>query len=153
MARTDWVALVTEPANEYRIRVQLERFDLHPYLPQCRQRWRCPGGGDRVKLRPLFPRVVLLPWPEANSLVLRNIARIQVLSLRIPGAIVSAILLREAAREFDHEGSARPGRQANADREIAHWFPREFAGGVSCDPDAVQQFVDQLACAAVHAGT
>jgi hypothetical protein len=28
-----WVAAVTEPANEYAAKVDLERYGLHPYLP------------------------------------------------------------------------------------------------------------------------
>jgi hypothetical protein len=152
MARTDWVALITEPASEYHVRIQLERFDLHPYIPQCRQRWRLPGGGDLLKLRPLLPRIVLLPCPEANSPALHNIAHLQILPLRIPGAIVSAILLREAQREFDHERPARQCRQASAHREAAQWFSRGFAGAVPCDPDAIQQFVSRLAYAAQSAG-
>jgi hypothetical protein len=45
MARTDWTALVTEPAAEYVARTELERFDLRPYLPQVRKRWLAPHGG------------------------------------------------------------------------------------------------------------
>ena len=38
MARTDWVALLTDPAAEYSAATELERLGLNPYLPQIRKR-------------------------------------------------------------------------------------------------------------------
>ena len=42
MARTDWVALLTDPAAEYSAATELERLGLNPYLPQIRKRWQPP---------------------------------------------------------------------------------------------------------------
>ena len=55
MARTDWAALVTEPAAEYTASAELVRFGLQPYLPQVRRRHRAQGLA-LVRLYPLFPR-------------------------------------------------------------------------------------------------
>jgi hypothetical protein len=72
MARTDWVALVTEPAAEYVARTELERFDLRPYLPQVRKRWVNPRGGAVLMRRyPLFPRYILLPIRDATGFAVR----------------------------------------------------------------------------------
>jgi hypothetical protein len=76
MGRGDWVVLVTEPAKEYAVRNELRRRDTDPYLPQsrCRYRW---GSGALIKLRPSFPRVVLLPAIEAAPIVLDGIAGVR----------------------------------------------------------------------------
>src|SRR5262245_4944451 len=72
MARTDWVALVTDPAAEYTARLELERFDLHPYLPQIKKRWLPPRHQSAFLRRyPLFPRYLLLPIRESSFSGLR----------------------------------------------------------------------------------
>lgn len=68
MARNDWTAIVTDPAQEYLAQSELTRFGFAPYLPQIRKRWLAPGGG-RLLMRcyPLFPRYILLPLNDVRS--------------------------------------------------------------------------------------
>jgi hypothetical protein len=71
MARTDWIALVTAPSAEYAAAIDLERFCLHPYLPQqCRR--TLINGLPKLRRFPLFPRYILLPVPELDYRVLRT---------------------------------------------------------------------------------
>lgn len=156
MARDDWTVLVTDRAREYEVRCELQRFDdFHLYIPQSRRPWRVPGGGERVKLCPVFGRVLLLPESEASSPILRDIGLIKTVSLRIPPAVISQFLLREALREFDHERPQRPAhqrRQARVDREITNWLPRRHFGAMPGESDgAIERFVGRLAAIAGRA--
>jgi hypothetical protein len=72
MARDDWVALVTDPAAEYVVRTELERFGLRPYLPQLRKRWTGSHTGIALMRRyPLFPRYILLPIRDSSGSAVR----------------------------------------------------------------------------------
>lgn len=73
MARTDWTALQTAPAAEYLVLSELERFGLHPYLPQFCRRHRPSHSHPFVFRRyPLFPRYLFLPFPQANATQIAN---------------------------------------------------------------------------------
>jgi hypothetical protein len=93
MARSDWTALRTAPAAEYTTRSELERFGLSPYLMQASVRYITPGGITVNKLRPAVARVVLLPFAQAHSPTLRLVPHLQLLPIRIPGAIVYQLML------------------------------------------------------------
>ena len=66
MARTDWAALLTDPAAEYLARTELQRFGLTPYLPQFRKRHHTRGGAYVMRHFPLFPRYLLVPYQDAH---------------------------------------------------------------------------------------
>jgi transcription antitermination factor NusG len=67
MARTDWTALVTDPAQEYLARSELERLGMHPYLPQVRRRWTAPHGRTKhLRNFPLFPRYIFIPLNDVD---------------------------------------------------------------------------------------
>jgi hypothetical protein len=112
MARTDWVTLVTDPAAEYLARTELERFDLRPYLPQRRRRWRSPSSAKSLLRRyPLFPRYLLLPICAVKHDALplcRGLRKFKpILSdnegrlWRCPRSVIEAIRERETHGEFD----------------------------------------------------
>lgn len=63
-----WIAAVCEPAGEYVARVDLERYGLHPYLPEFK-RPILPRGVARplVKAFPLFPRYIFLPLADMRQ--------------------------------------------------------------------------------------
>jgi len=112
MARTDWVALVTEPSMEYVAWQELTRLGLRPYLPQARRRWR-PTHSTAVLLRkyPLFPRYLLLPIREAKSPAVRlsrGVSRFKPIlgsadghMWRAPDAIIEAVRASEERGDFD----------------------------------------------------
>jgi hypothetical protein len=53
-------------------RTELERFDLRPYLPQIRKRWRAPHTGVSLMRRyPLFPRYILIPIGDTRGSAVR----------------------------------------------------------------------------------
>ena len=71
MARTDWIALTTDPAAEYLALSELCRFGLEPYLPQARRRYQPVAGKLCIRFYPLFPRYLLLPVRQLDRSVLR----------------------------------------------------------------------------------
>jgi hypothetical protein len=112
MARSDWVALVTEPAAEYLACTELERFGLRPYLPQVRKRWMPPHANGYIPRRyPLFPRYLLLPIGDANPAtirVARGLRKIRPLLAadngavwRAPDRVIQEIQQAELRGEFD----------------------------------------------------
>jgi transcription antitermination factor NusG len=111
MARTDWVALVTDPAAEYLARTELERFDLRPYLPQIRKRWRSPHGTALMRRYPLFPRYILLPIRESSVpavRICRGVRRIKPILADAEGrpwrcaeTVIDAVREDEAAGAYD----------------------------------------------------
>jgi len=60
MARSDWAALQTDPAQEYVAHTELLRFDVEVYLPQLRRRHHIKAGQYVVRHYPLFPRYLLV---------------------------------------------------------------------------------------------
>lgn len=112
MARDDWTALVTEPAQEYLAHSELQRLGLHPYLPQIRRRWTAPHGKSKhMRCFPLFPRYILLPIQDIQPQVLflcRGLKKIKpVLSdqdgrpWRAPNIAIKSIRTAEQSGEFD----------------------------------------------------
>jgi len=67
MARTDWAALLTEPSAEYVACSELQRFGLCPYLPQLKKRHHTRAGAYVMRHFPLFPRYLLIPYPDAHN--------------------------------------------------------------------------------------
>ena len=68
MARHDWTAIVTDPAQEYLAQSELARFGLQSYLPQIKKRWVATHNGRLLMRRyPLFPRYILLPLTEIRT--------------------------------------------------------------------------------------
>jgi hypothetical protein len=110
MARTDWAALVTEPAAEYTASAELVRFGLQPYLPQVRRRHRAQGLA-LVRLYPLFPRYLLVPIGDAQAPALRLARGLRkprpVLTdddgrpWRAPGDLIEALMAAERRGDFD----------------------------------------------------
>lgn len=118
MAKSDWVALVTEPAAEYVARNDLLRFELEPYLPQIRRRCVLPYTSRfQVKLYPLFPRYLLLPQRQLDRGIIhacRGLLRERPIladpdgrSLRIAENLIFAI--RQSEKNGDFDESLLPG--------------------------------------------
>jgi hypothetical protein len=112
MARTDWIALVTEPAAEYLAATELSRFGVTVYLPQLRRRWLNPHGGAALtRFHPLFPRYLLAPVQESRSPALRcarGVRRIKPILADeegrprlVPGHVIAAIKEAEARGMYD----------------------------------------------------
>jgi radical SAM superfamily enzyme with C-terminal helix-hairpin-helix motif len=119
MARSDWAALLTEPAQEYTAYTELQRFGLTPYLPQLRKRFHTRAGAYVMRHYPLFPRYLLLKFNEARhpSISLaRGVCKTRpVLSdddgraWRAPEKVISAIREAEQRGIFDeilHKGDS-----------------------------------------------
>jgi hypothetical protein len=117
MARSDWAALLTEPAAEYLARTELERFGLEPYLPQLRRRLATRTGKHVMRHYPLFARYLLIRIDHAHHPMIRLARGINRLRPgladedgrphRIPQKIVSAIREAEGRGDFDeilHKG-------------------------------------------------
>jgi hypothetical protein len=110
MARSDWTALCTEPAAEYRALTELERLGLAPYMPQLKRRQLVDG---RYVLRrfPLFPRYLLIRIDHARHpsiRLARGINKTQpTLSdpegrlWRAPERVIDAIRTAEQRGDFD----------------------------------------------------
>lgn len=113
MARTDWVAIATEPAAEYLAHSELTRFGLCPYLPQARRRFIPCSGKVVIRYYPLFPRYVLLQYRHLNRELLRLCrgVRKQLPVLcdregnvwRAPDQAVQVVKDAEARGEFEEE--------------------------------------------------
>lgn len=112
MARSDWIALVTEPTAEYVAQTDLLRFGLTPYLPQVRRRCVLPYAPRyQIRLYPLFPRYLLLPLGQLDRGLLRacrGLYRVKPLLAdsdgrpwRAPEKVVLAIRQAEANGDFD----------------------------------------------------
>jgi hypothetical protein len=117
MARSDYAALLTEPAAEYVACSELQRFGLDPYLPQIRRRHRTPAGKFLLRRFPLFPRYLLIPINSAHDPVVRmtrGICRHRPLLAdedgrpwRAPNHIIDAVRMAERVGFFDeilHKG-------------------------------------------------
>lgn len=111
MARSDWVALVTEPAAEYTAATELTRLGLHPYLPQAARRWSPPDAVAIMRRYPIFPRYLLLPVADLDHRRLRlarGLRRARPILAdgngrpwRVGDAIIGAIRAAEEAGDFD----------------------------------------------------
>jgi hypothetical protein len=112
MARSDWVALVTEPAAEYLACTELERFGLRPYLPQVRRRCVLPHTHIyRSRRYPLFPRYLLLPIADVDPSTIRVARGLRKMRpmlaaengtmWRAPDRVVQEIQQAESRGEFD----------------------------------------------------
>jgi hypothetical protein len=117
MARSDWAALLTEPAAEYLAQSELLRFGLQPYLPQIKKRHHTRGGSYVMRHFPLFPRYLLIPINDAHHpsiRLARGICRYRhVLSdedgrpWRAPSKTIEAVREAESQGRFDeilHKG-------------------------------------------------
>jgi Transcription termination factor nusG len=117
MARSDWAALLTEPAAEYTAHVELRRFGLDPYLPQYSKRHSTRAGAYVMRRYPLFPRYLLIPINEAHDPTVRmcrGICRYKhVLAdsegrpWRAPQKVIEAVMQAERSGRFDeilHKG-------------------------------------------------
>jgi len=71
MARSDWAALLTDPASEYLAHTELRRFGLEPYLPQLKKRHHTRAGAYVMRHFPLFPRYLLVPYKDAHHPAVR----------------------------------------------------------------------------------
>jgi hypothetical protein len=158
VARTDWCILVTERAFEYNVRNDCERLGFSPYLPQARRKWHSADNTILTKLVPAFSCALLLPLAELDLATLKLVPHLRQPSpvltdacgrpWLIFGSVLSALLLSEMTREFDHDARPAPrtSRQANADLRVAHGLPRRLAGAVHRDSaPAVRQLVSRLA--------
>jgi hypothetical protein len=118
MARTDWAALLTDPAAEYLAHTELCRFGLQPYLPQFRKRHHTRGAFV-MRHFPLFPRYLLIPIKDARHPAVRLARGIckhkYVLSdsdgrvWRAPGSVIDAVRTAETGGRFDeilHKGDS-----------------------------------------------
>jgi hypothetical protein len=111
MARSDWAALLTEPAAEYVACSELQRFGLAPYMPQMKKRHRTRSGAFIMRHYPLFPRYLLLPIAEAADPAIhmaRGVCRFRPVLAdsdghpwRAPGKVIEAVRKAEDAGMFD----------------------------------------------------
>jgi len=119
MARTDWAALLTEPAAEYLAYSELVRFGLVPYLPQIKKRHHTRSGQYVMRNYPLFPRYLLIPYGDAydpSVRLSRGICRHKcVLAAadgrpwRAPNCVIEDVRKAEQAGMYDeilHKGDA-----------------------------------------------
>lgn len=117
MARTDWAAVLTEPAAEYLAHSELCRFGLTAYMPQIRKHHRTPQGRYVMRQFPLFARYLLVRYGDAQSpsvRMARGICRIHPVLAdddgrpwRAPAKVVEAIQQAEQRGDFDeilHKG-------------------------------------------------
>jgi len=117
MARSDWAALITEPASEYTAHVELCRFGLAPYLPQIKKRHHTRAGQYVMRNFPIFPRYLFIPITDAHHSSIRlarGICRYRPLLAddegrpwRAPQKTIDAVRLAEAQGLFDeilHKG-------------------------------------------------
>jgi len=117
MARTDWAALLTDPAAEYLANTELLRFGLRPYLPQFKKRHHTRGGSYVMRSCPLFPRYLLIPINDAHHTsvrLARGICRHKCVLAdeegrpwRAPGKTIDAVREAEAQGLYDeilHKG-------------------------------------------------
>jgi len=66
MARSDWAALLTDPAQEYKAHTELLRFGVEVYLPQLRKRFHTRTGQYVMRHYPLFPGYLLVRFGDAH---------------------------------------------------------------------------------------
>jgi hypothetical protein len=117
MARSDWAALLTEPAAEYLAHSELLRFGLEPYLPQLKKRHHTRAGKYVMRNYPLFPRYLLIPINSTTDGAIRlarGIYRTRPLLAdndgrpwRAPGKVIDAVRTAEHSGYFDeilHKG-------------------------------------------------
>lgn len=112
MARTDWTAIVTGPAQEYLAHSELLRFGLNPYLPQIKKRWITPHTSKlMVRQYPIFPRYLFLPLAEVKAQVFEACAGLRKPNptltyrdgriWRAPAAVIDGLRQAEASGYFD----------------------------------------------------
>ena len=112
MARTDWTAIVTGPAQEYLAYSELTRFGLSPYLPQIKRRWITPRTGKlMVRQYALFPCYLFLPVVDIKTQVFDACAGLRrphsTLThgdgrlWRAPATVIEGLRAAEAAGYFD----------------------------------------------------
>src|SRR6187399_1632111 len=117
MARSDWAALITEPASEYVAHTELCRFGLAPYLPQIKKRDHTRAGAYVMRNFPIFPRYLFIPITDAHHASIRlarGICRYRPLLAddegrpwRAPEKTIDAVRLAERTGRFDeilHKG-------------------------------------------------
>jgi hypothetical protein len=117
MARSDWAALLTEPAAEYIALTELRRFGIEPYLPQLRRRHHVRPGHYVNRQYPLFPRYLFIRINDTTAPAIhmaRGISRFRPILAdddgrpwRTQHRIIEAIRLAEANGNFDqimHKG-------------------------------------------------
>ena len=112
MARSDWAALLTDPAAEYLAHIELCRFGLQPYLPQFKKRHHTRAGQYVMRSCPLFPRYLLIPINDAHNphvRLARGICRHKCLLAdelgrpwRAPSKIIEGVKAAEASGDQDH---------------------------------------------------
>jgi len=117
MARSDWAALLTEPAAEYLAHTELLRFGLDVYLPQLRKRHHTRAGKYIMRHYPLFPRYILIRVGDAHDpaiRITRGVTRFRPVLAdengrpwRAPQFVIEGIREAERRCEFDeilHKG-------------------------------------------------
>lgn len=147
MARSDWAAFLTEPAAEYSVRTELERFGLSPYLPQQRRRF-VHDGAVVLRQYPLFPRYCLLPLREVRHLAMRACRhRITLLASetqgpwRCPHETVQKLIEAEYNGVFD-EPALAPGDHVTVTTFVARSIPAIIARSLS--PNTLELFTPLL---------
>jgi hypothetical protein len=119
MARSDWAALITEPASEYTAHTELCRFGLAPYLPQIKKRHPTRSGAYVMRNFPIFPRYLFIPISDAHHASIRlarGVCRFRPLLAddegrpwRAPQKTIDAVRLAEQRGLFDeilHKGDS-----------------------------------------------
>jgi hypothetical protein len=119
MARTDWAAVLTEPAAEYIAQTELTRFGLTPYLPQIKKRHHTRPGTFVMRCYPLFPRYILVRINHADHPAIRmarGVTRYRPVLAdndghpwRAPHDVIEAVREAERRGDFDeilHKGDA-----------------------------------------------
>ena len=111
MARSDWAALITEPASEYIAHTELCRFGLRPYLPQIKKRHHTRTGQYVMRNFPIFPRYLFIPITDARHASIRlarGICKYRTLLAddegrpwRAPEKAIDAVRLAERTGLFD----------------------------------------------------
>jgi transcription antitermination factor NusG len=117
MARSDWAALLTDPAAEYTALSELRRFGLAPYLPQLKKRHHTRPGAYVMRDFPLFPRYLLIHYDDAydpHVRLARGITRYKCVLAsedgrpwRAPHHVIEAVQEAERTGRFDeilHKG-------------------------------------------------
>ena len=117
MARSDWAALLTDPAAEYVACSELQRFGLCPYLPQLKKRHHTRAGAYVMRHFPLFPRYLLVPYNDAHNPAVRlarGVCRYKTCLAdddgrpwRAPGKVIEGVREAEARGLYDeilHKG-------------------------------------------------
>jgi hypothetical protein len=110
MARSDWAALLTDPAQEYLAHTELRRFGLEPYLPQLKKRHHTRAGTYVMRYYPLFPRYLLIPVNSVYDPSVRMargickhrhvLADAEGRPWRAPNRVIEAVMVAERSDRF-----------------------------------------------------